>query len=237
MAVGRLPVEPATLAVGDVAGEGEEERRPLAVDRRVARARASEERLGRVPPDDERRDQQVERAAEPETVRDQPVHERLRRPERRMVRPVRLRRPPEEEHAMAAGDAQDRAQLARRAAEPMERAIEIQVMDAGRARRERLPDREPVERAAEVRARRARVHAGLRERGDDARARRRARRDRDAAVERGEAREESAQRDGQRARRIVQRRGERDVGEPRPPRHAGRPTTPSATRRAIRSGA
>src|SRR5438034_6676219 len=51
--VGRLPVETAALEVGDLRGEAEDERRPLAVQRGVARARAREEAHRRVALEDE----------------------------------------------------------------------------------------------------------------------------------------------------------------------------------------
>src|SRR5438445_6922222 len=48
VAVGRLPVEAGTLEVGDFGGEAEDERRPLAVDRGIARPRARVQARGHV---------------------------------------------------------------------------------------------------------------------------------------------------------------------------------------------
>src|SRR5205814_1390499 len=64
MPVGRLPVETSALEVGDLRGEAEDERRPLAVDRGVARARAREQARRRVALEDEGGHEEIERPRE-----------------------------------------------------------------------------------------------------------------------------------------------------------------------------
>src|SRR5262249_39019770 len=57
---------------------------------------------------------------------------------------------PEDEHRMPARDREGRAQLARRPSEPVERAVEIEVVDPAGSVRQRRPDGEPVEWPADV---------------------------------------------------------------------------------------
>ena len=212
MPVGRLPVETAALEVGDLRGEAEDERRPLAVQRGVARARAREEAHRRVALEDEGGHEQIERARECEAHRHQPVHQRLGRIEGEMVRAVGLRRPPEDEHAVPRPETQHGAKLARRAHDPAQRAVQIEIVDARGAGRERAADREAIERAAEVRPRRAREHSARREQRRHAGSGGWADRHRDPTVERGEPRQPLRDGAGQRAGRIVERGRERDLG-------------------------
>ena len=128
---------------------------------------------------------------------------------------MRAQRPSDQQRAAALGDAQHRGERTRSRRGGVQRAIEVEVVDARRAARERTPERQPVERTARVGRRRARVGAARGEGRDDRGSGRRARGDGDVAVEHAKSRERAAYVGGEGTRRIVQRRRERDV-EPRP---------------------
>src|SRR5439155_632963 len=82
-------------------------------------------------------------------------------------------------------------ELPGRTPEPVEHAIEVEVVHPGCTARERGPDREAIERPADVRRRCARVDPCLGEERRQARRRRRAGRDGDPAIAPRETRERS----------------------------------------------
>src|SRR5262245_19351644 len=85
VAIGGLPVEAAAFDVADRSGQRGQQRRPLAVDGRIAGTRARQEELGAGTIEHEGRHQEVEPAGEPETGAEEPVHDPLGRMQRPMV--------------------------------------------------------------------------------------------------------------------------------------------------------
>src|SRR5437899_8217959 len=121
---------------------------------------------------------------------------------------MRLGGPSDHEDAMAPGHPERRAELPGRTPEPVQHAIEVEVVHPGCTARERGPDREAIERPADVRRRCARVDPCLGEERCQARRRRRAGRDGDTAIEARETPEGTAEVLAGRAPRVGLRRGE-----------------------------
>jgi len=106
VAVGCLPVEPAALDVFERTQPGQQ-RGPLAVHRRVARARARQQPHATRAGDRERWHQEVDAPANPESFGKEPVHDLFGRVQRPLVRAVRDARAPDQDAPVPGGEPDD----------------------------------------------------------------------------------------------------------------------------------
>src|SRR6266404_1095097 len=132
VSIGRFPVEAAALDVREPRRDRREERRPLAVDRAVRSARTAQQRRRERPREHERRHEEIDAASQAESRREPCVERALRLEERAVVCSMRADGSADDQRIRLRAEPQHGAELVRTRRHPVQRTIEVEIMDARR---------------------------------------------------------------------------------------------------------